>query len=74
MARLGEGNRNAGLFWAACRVLDAGYDHAALTLLAGAARHAGLGDAEIQATLRSAIRAASPQPGRDTQADAETGR
>lgn len=75
VARLGEGNRNAGLFWAACRVLDAaGHDHAALAVLAAAARHAGLGDAEIAATLRSAVRAASPRAGRDTGADAEAGR
>jgi hypothetical protein len=48
-----EGNRNAGLFWAANRALDA--DPAAdLTPLAAAARHAGLGDPEITRTLHSA--------------------
>ncbi|HEV3293117.1 MAG TPA: bifunctional DNA primase/polymerase, partial [Streptosporangiaceae bacterium] len=45
VASTGEGNRNAGLFWAANRALDA--DSAAdLSPLAAAARHAGLGDKE----------------------------
>jgi hypothetical protein len=48
-----EGNRNAGLFWAANRALEA--DPAAdLTSLADAARLAGLGDQEINRTLNSA--------------------
>jgi hypothetical protein len=48
-----EGNRNAGLFWAANRALDA--DPAAdLTPLAAAARQVGLGDREITRTLDSA--------------------
>jgi len=48
-----EGNRNAGLFWAANRALDA--DAAAdLSPLAAAARQAGLGDTEITRTLDSA--------------------
>jgi hypothetical protein len=48
-----EGNRNAGLFWAANRALDA--DPAAdLSPLAAAARHAGLDDKEITRTLDSA--------------------
>jgi hypothetical protein len=48
-----EGNRNAGLFWAANRALDA--DPAAdLGALATAARQAGLEDKEITRTLDSA--------------------
>jgi len=48
-----EGNRNAGLFWAANRALDT--DRAAdLSPLAVAARQAGLGDKEITRTLDSA--------------------
>jgi bifunctional DNA primase/polymerase-like protein len=55
------GNRNAGLFWAACRVLEA--DPAAdLSLLAEAARNAGLGDAEITRTLNSARRGSHARP------------
>jgi hypothetical protein len=50
-----EGNRNAGLYWAANRALDT--DPAAdLTPLAAAARQAGLGDKEITRTLDSARR------------------
>ena len=48
-----EGNRNAGLFWAANRALET--DPAAdLSALADAARQAGLGDREITRTLDSA--------------------
>jgi hypothetical protein len=50
-----EGNRNAGLYWAANRALDT--DPAAdLTPLAVAARQAGLGDKEVTRTLDSARR------------------
>jgi hypothetical protein len=48
-----EGNRNAGLFWAANRALDID-PAAALSLLAAAARQAGLDDPEITRTLNSA--------------------
>ena len=48
-----EGNRNAGLFWAASRALET--DPAAdLSDLADAARQAGLGEREITRTLDSA--------------------
>jgi hypothetical protein len=53
VARQEQGNRNAGLFWAANRALDA--DHAAdLNPLAAAARQAGLQEPEVQRTLDSA--------------------
>ena len=56
-----EGNRNAGLFWAANRALDT--DLAAdLTQLADAARQAGLPDPEITRTLNSARRTSSTHP------------
>jgi Bifunctional DNA primase/polymerase, N-terminal len=65
VARQPEGNRNAGLFWAARRALDA--DPAAdLTPLAAAARHAGLGDQEITRTLDSAR--TTGQPGHQAEA------
>jgi Bifunctional DNA primase/polymerase, N-terminal len=55
LARQLEGNRNAGLYWAANRALET--DPAAdLSPLAGAARQAGLGDQEIGRTLDSARR------------------
>ena len=65
-----EGNRNAGLYWAANRALET--DPAAdLSPLAAAARQAGLPDAEITRTLDSARRTgqAHPEPP-DQQAEA----
>jgi len=53
VASQGEGNRNAGLFWAANRALD-GDPAADLSILAAAARQAGLGEREITRTLESA--------------------
>jgi Bifunctional DNA primase/polymerase, N-terminal len=62
-----EGNRNAGLFWAANRALD--QDPAAdLSQLADAARQVGLPDAEITRTLNSARHTTHRQP--DHQAEA----
>jgi hypothetical protein len=56
-----EGNRNAGLFWAANRALEA--DPAAdLSPLAAAARQAGLADPEITRTLNSARHTTHPDP------------
>ena len=65
-----EGNRNAGLFWAANRALDA--DPAAdLSPLAAAARQAGLDDQEITRTLDSARRTGQARPNPpDHQAEA----
>ena len=61
VAAQAEGNRNAGLFWAANRALDT--DPAAdLSPLADAARQAGLPDPEITRTLNSARRTSSPSP------------
>ena len=67
-----EGNRNAGLFWAANRALDA--DPAAdLSPLAAAARQAGLTDPEITRTLDSARRTGRHPPRQpDHQAEAAT--
>lgn len=50
-----EGNRNAGLFWAANRALETN-PGADLSPLAAAARQAGLADPEINRTLDSARR------------------
>ena len=65
-----EGNRNAGLFWAAHRALEAD-PTADLSPLADAARQAGLPAAEITRTLDSARRTgrAHPEPP-DHQAEA----
>jgi Bifunctional DNA primase/polymerase, N-terminal len=63
VARLPEGNRNAGLFWAACRAAETGHP-GALDVLAEAARTAGLPEREVTATIASARRSA----GREKQA------
>ena len=61
-----QGNRNAGLFWAANRALEA--DPAAdLSPLAAAARQAGLEDKEITRTLNSARKTGHVPP--DHQAE-----
>ena len=61
-----QGNRNAGLFWAANRALEA--DSAAdLSPLAAAARQAGLDDKEITRTLNSARKTGHVPP--DHQAE-----
>jgi Bifunctional DNA primase/polymerase, N-terminal len=62
-----EGNRNAGLYWAANRALDTD-PTADLSQLADAARQAGLGDQEISRTLDSARRTAQPNPGYEPEA------
>ncbi len=66
VARLREGNRNCGLFWAACRVIEAGQP-VLLDDLAAAAATTGLPDREIARTIASARRRAEPagvrQPG-----------
>ena len=66
VAGRGEGERNRGLFWAACRLAEAGTPpSAALDVLGPAAEHAGLGSREIVTTVRSAYRTTHAQPGRE---------
>jgi hypothetical protein len=55
--QLPEGNRNDGLFWAACRALGAGQS---LDPLAEAALKTGLTEREVHRTLASAERTAHP--------------
>ncbi|WP_300611046.1 bifunctional DNA primase/polymerase [Trebonia sp.] len=54
-----EGNRNDGLYWAACEALKAGRRD--LDDLADAAVRAGLGEDEARRTIASAVRRAAPQ-------------
>lgn len=62
VAARGEGERNRGLFWAACRLAEAGTTPAdALDTLGPAAEQAGLGSVEIAATIRSAYRVTHPR-------------
>lgn len=63
-----EGERNVGLYWAACRMAEAGHDRdTALSALAGAAHDAGLLDREINTTVASAFRHSLPAPIVSTQ-------
>ena len=63
VATLGEGERNRGLFWAACRLAEnnTAVDDT-LAVLGPAAAHAGLGAREITTTIRSAYRTTDPAP------------
>lgn len=66
VARLPEGNRNAGLFWAACRLAEAGLSEAETrAVLEPAAAITRLEGREIAATIRSAHRTTHvvPDPG-----------
>ncbi|MCP5353141.1 MAG: bifunctional DNA primase/polymerase [Chromatiales bacterium] len=68
VAGRGEGERNRGLFWAACRLAEKGVSAAdALDALGAAAQSAGLGDREIATTVRSAYRASQPASGGRSQ-------
>jgi hypothetical protein len=59
----GEGERNRGLFWASCRLIEAGIppDRVRATL-GPAAERAGLPAPEIETTIRSAHRVARGAP------------
>ncbi|HUZ55113.1 MAG TPA: bifunctional DNA primase/polymerase [Streptosporangiaceae bacterium] len=59
VGRLDEGNRNSGLFWAACRAIEADQEHL-LDGLAAAAATTGLTDREIKRTIASARRSTQP--------------
>ena len=68
VAGRGEGERNRGLFWAACRLAEKGVSAVdALDALGAAAQSAGLGDREIATTVRSAYRASQPASGGRSQ-------
>ena len=61
VAGLGEGERNRGLFWAACRAAEHAIAPAtAVDVLGAGASEAGLGPREIAATVRSAYRTTHP--------------
>jgi len=64
VASRAEGERNAGLFWAACRVAETGQNvAAAVDLLGDPARQIGLTGNEITTTIRSAYRHTNPETG-----------
>lgn len=63
VAGRGEGERNRGLFWAACRLAENDIPAPeALDVLTAAATEAGLGEREITATVHSAYRTVQPRP------------
>jgi len=63
VAALGEGERNRGLFWAACRLAEAGFAPAVtVDALGPAAEGAGLPPREVFTTIRSAYRATNAAP------------
>jgi hypothetical protein len=69
VSKLQEGERNRGLFWAACRLTEAGFAPAAVeAALAPAAQTAGLPEREITATISSASRKATASPPRSSGA------
>jgi Bifunctional DNA primase/polymerase, N-terminal len=67
VSNLKEGERNHGLFWAACRLAEAGHAQAAIEeALAPAAGSAGLPAREISVTIQSAVRRAVASAAADT--------
>lgn len=63
LAQRPEGARNASLFWASCRLAEAGAGPAEIfTALEPGAERAGLGTAEIERTVSSAYRRVTPPP------------
>lgn len=67
VARLPEGNRNAGLFWAACRLAEAGLSEDEVTAaLEPAAVSVGLEVRETRGTIRSAHHAVTSSNGGDS--------
>jgi hypothetical protein len=65
VGRLQQGERNHGLFWAACRLAEAGYASPDVeAALSPAAAGIGLPAREIATTIRSAVRQARGDPPR----------
>lgn len=63
VATLSEGERNRGLFWAACRLAENGTSPTdTLAVLGPAAEHIGLSQREVSVTIRSAYRTTAPAP------------
>jgi hypothetical protein len=64
VAGRGEGERNHGLFWASCRLSEAGLAlPQMLDALSDAGERAGLSPREVVTTIRSAYRATNVAPG-----------
>lgn len=71
VSRLQEGERNHGLFWAACKMAENDIpSDTALDALAAAGGSAGLAEREILTTVRSAYRTVHGTPAREPSAAA----
>lgn len=71
VSRLQEGERNHGLFWAACKMAEHNIpSDSALDALAAAGGSAGLAEREILTTVRSAYRTVHFAPAREPSAEA----
>nr|WP_217133227.1 bifunctional DNA primase/polymerase [Leucobacter chinensis] len=71
VSRLQEGERNHGLFWAACKMAEHNIpSDSALDALAAAGGSAGLAEREILTTVRSAYRTVHGAPAREPSAAA----
>lgn len=71
VSRLQEGERNHGLFWAACKMAENDIpSDTALDALAAAGGSAGLAEREILTTVRSAYRTVHGAPAREPSAAA----
>lgn len=71
VSRLQEGERNHGLFWAACKMAENDIpSDTALDVLAAAGGSAGLAEREILTTVRSAYRTVHGAPAREPSAAA----
>lgn len=69
-----EGNRNGFLFFAACRMVEAGEARQEVYgMLGSAAEQAGLASQEIGATIESAYRHTQPKPQSRSEAGQQTG-
>ncbi|XPP25378.1 MAG: bifunctional DNA primase/polymerase [Leucobacter sp.] len=71
VSRLQEGERNHGLFWAACKMAENNIpSDTALDALAAAGGSAGLAEREILTTVRSAYRTVHGAPAREPSSSA----
>lgn len=69
VSRLQEGERNHGLFWAACKIAETDIaPNTALDALTSAGTNAGLTEREVATTVRSAYRTIRGSPAREQSA------
>ncbi|WOF21933.1 bifunctional DNA primase/polymerase [Microbacterium betulae] len=75
VAMRAEGERNRGLFWASCRLAEAGLSLPEMVdVLAPAGERAGLPPREVETTIRSAYRSVHVQPAVSTAGQGDASR